>query len=73
MFSTITLLWSLSLVLLAAAALGLAKLFNRPAAQRLDGKLVFSAGAENASKLLMVILCLSVTAAVFAVIWRFAP
>jgi hypothetical protein len=56
-----------------AAALGLAKLFHRPAAQRLDGKLAFSAGAENASKLLMVILGLSVTAAVFAVIWRFAP
>ena len=73
MFSTVTLLWSLSLVLLVAAALGLTKLFHRPAAQRLDGKLAFSAGAENASKLLMVILGLSVTAAVFAVIWRFTP
>jgi hypothetical protein len=70
---TITLLELGSLVLLIGAGLGLGRMFLRPAAQRADRKMAMSPSAENASRLLVLILGLSVIMAVFAVIWRFAP
>jgi hypothetical protein len=48
-------------------------MFLRPAAQRVDRKMSLSPSAENASRLLVLILGLSVIMAVFAVVWRFVP
>lgn len=73
MHATGTILEFGSLFLLVAAGLGLGRMFLRPAAQRVDRKMSLSPSAENASRLLVLILGLSVIMAVFAVIWRFVP
>lgn len=60
-----------SMILLVAGAFGLGRMFLRPAAQRADRKMAVSQSAENASRLLVVTVGLSVILAVVAVVWRF--
>lgn len=62
-----------SVILVAAAAVGLGRLLLRPAAQRGDREMAASPSAENASRLLVVAVGLSVMMALFAVVWRFTP
>lgn len=73
MSTTKTLLEVGSVILLLAGVLGLGRMLLRPAAQRADLKMAVSASAENASRLLLVTVGLSVIMALFAVIWRFTP
>ena len=62
-----------SVVLLAAAVLGLGRMYLRPATQRVDRKMAVSRSAENASRLLVATLGLSMIIALFAVIRHFVP
>lgn len=73
MSTTKTLLELGSVILLVAGAFGFGRMFLRPAAQRTDRKMAVSPSAENASRLLVVTVGLSVMMALFAVIWRFTP
>jgi len=68
MSTTATLLGSLSLLLVVAMSFGLTTVFRRPAAQRTNGEAELNPGAENASRLLVAVLVLSIVAALAAVI-----